>query len=161
MRDVVTNTSPLLYLHQLDRIELLRDLYQRIVVPTAVSDELAEGGRRGHAVPDPARFSWMELAEPPTPALLELVTDLGAGERAAIALAATRRSDLLLLDDALARRHAKLLGLPLSGTLGVLLRAKERGLVPAVTPLIDRLELLGFRLARDTRAAVVTLANEG
>ena len=89
-----------------------------------------------------------------------IVTDLGDGERAAIALAASRKSDLLLLDDALARRHAKLLGLVVSGTLGVLLKAKQVGLVPAVAPLVDRLDVLGFRLAAETRAAVLALAGE-
>ena len=89
-----------------------------------------------------------------------MVTALGDGERAAIALAASRRSDLLLLDDALARRHARLLGVPVTGTLGVLLRAKTAGLLPAVAPVIDRLEQLGFRLASETRAGVMRLAGE-
>jgi predicted nucleic acid-binding protein len=83
---------------------------------------------------------------------------LGAGERAAIAVA--RRSDLVLVDDALARRHAKLLGLTITGTLGVLLRAKQAGVVPAVSPVIEQLERLGFRLAPETRTAVVKLAGE-
>jgi hypothetical protein len=122
--------------------------------------ELAEGAKRGYSVPTPDRFDWVDVLPPPAEPLLEMVTDLGAGERAAIALAVMRRSDLLLLDDALARRHAKLLGLPVSGTLGVLLRAKEARLVPAVAPVLDRLESLGFRLALPTREAALRLAKE-
>jgi predicted nucleic acid-binding protein len=53
VRDVVTNTSPLLYLHQLGLLEILPRLYERVVVPTAVVEELLEGGRRGYDVPTP------------------------------------------------------------------------------------------------------------
>jgi uncharacterized protein len=160
VRDVVTNTSPLLYLHQLRLLEILPHLYQRVVVPTAVVSELADGARAGYDVPDSRSLVWADVQEAPGATILQLVTDLGDGERAAIALAASRRSDLLLLDDALARRHAQLLGLTVTGTLGVLLRAKESALIPAVVPLIDRLEHLGFRLAAETKAAVSRLANE-
>jgi hypothetical protein len=160
VRDVVTNTSPLLYLHRLRLIEVLPQLYTRVVVPTAVVRELAEGGRCGHDVPSPATLPWADVCDAPGAAILPLVTDLGDGERAAIALAASRKSDLLLLDDALARRHAQLLGLTITGTLGVLLRAKEAGLVPAITPVVERLERLGFRLAPETRVAVLKLAGE-
>lgn len=96
MRDVVTNTSPLLYLHQLGLLELLPRLYERVVVPTAVVEELAEGARCGYAVPTPDALEWVDVQEAPAPAILPLVTDLGDGERAAIAIAAARRSDLLL-----------------------------------------------------------------
>ena len=160
MRDVVTNTSPLLYLHQLRLLELLPRLYGRVVVPTAVAEELAEGGRRGHDVPTPSALEWIDLVPAPAAAILALVTDLGEGERAAIALAMSRKSDLLLIDDGLARRHAKLVGLTFTGTLGILLRAKEQRHIGALAPLIERLTELGFRLAPETRAAVLKLANE-
>jgi hypothetical protein len=130
------------------------------VVPTAVVAELAEGSKHGYDVPAPSTFGWVDVEAAPGAAILPLVTDLGDGERAAIALAASRKSDLLLLDDALARRHAKLLGLSVTGTLGVLLKAKEVGLVPAVAPLVDRFARLGFRVAGETRAAVIKLAGE-
>ncbi len=66
----------------------------------------------------------------------------------------------MIFDDALARRHAEVLGLRLTGTLGVLLDAKRAGLVPAVMPLIDDLQRLGFRLSNGTRQAVLRLAGE-
>ncbi len=160
MRDVVTNTSPLLYLHQLGLLEILPRLYERVVVPTAVVEELLEGGRRGYDVPTPESLPWARIEIAAGAAILPMVTDLGEGERAAIALAASRKSDLLLLDDALARRHARLLGLPVTGTLGVLLRAKASGHIPAIAPIVERLERLGFRLASETRAAAIRLAGE-
>ena len=51
MRDVLCNTSPLLYLHQIRRLDLLPEFYQRVVIPEAVAVELREGARLGHAVP--------------------------------------------------------------------------------------------------------------
>lgn len=160
MRDVVTNTSPLLYLHQLGLLELLPRLYERVIVPTAVVAELSDGGRFGYDVPAPATLPWVAVEAAPGAAFLPMVTALGDGERAAIALAASRKSDLLLLDDALARRHARLLGSPVTGTLGVLLRAKTAGLLPVLVPVVDKLEQLGFRLAPETRAGVIRLAGE-
>jgi predicted nucleic acid-binding protein len=160
VRDVVTNTSPLLYLHQLELIDLLARLYGEVVVPTAVAEELAEGARLGFDVPTPALVPWMKLASPPGEAWLELVTDLGKGERAAIALAASRRSGLVILDDRLARRHAQLVGLTVTGTLGILLKAREQGHLPAVRPVLDRLSALGFRLTPETRNAALRLAGE-
>jgi predicted nucleic acid-binding protein len=160
VRDVVTNTSPLLYLHQLRLIDLLPRLYERVVVPTAVAEELAEGARHGHDVPNPARLDWALIIAAPSPALLKLAPALGEGERAAIALASERGSDLLLIDDGPARRHATLLGIKITGTLGVLLRAKANGHLPAVQPLLDQLAQLGFRASPETIAAVRKLADE-
>jgi predicted nucleic acid-binding protein len=160
MHDVVTNTSPLLYLHQLGLLELLPRLYERVVVPSPVVAELSDGASLGYDVPSPSTLPWALIEAPPGAAILPIVTALGDGERAAIALAATRKSNLLLLDDSLARRHARLLGLTVTGTLGVVLRAKRESHLPAVAPVVDKLEHLGFRLARDTRAAVLRLAGE-
>lgn len=76
-------------------------------------------------------------------------------------LALESREAVAVLDDALARRVAEALGLRFTGTLGLLLDAKQLGLVPAVTPFLDRLQALGFRLAPQTRSAVLKMAGEG
>lgn len=67
---------------------------------------------------------------------------------------------IVVLDDALARQLAEALGLRLTGTLGLLLDAKQAGLVPALAPLLDQLQALRFRLAPQTRTAVLKLAGE-
>lgn len=91
--------------------------------------------------------------------MLALATDLGKGESEAIAVA-HERGALLILDDALARRHASLLGITLTGTLGVLLKAKTAGHIPKIEPLVVRLTELGFRLSAQTRDAILKLALE-
>jgi hypothetical protein len=75
-------------------------------------------------------------------------------------LALESREAVAVLDDAFARRIAETLGLRHTGTLGLLLDAKQAGLVAAVRPLLDRLQALRFRLAAHTRTAVLKLAGE-
>jgi uncharacterized protein len=67
---------------------------------------------------------------------------------------------VVILDDAVARRVAEALGLPLIGTLGIILEAKRKGLIPAVAPFLEQLQASGFRLAPHTQAAVLKLAKE-
>ena len=160
MREVVSNTSPLLYLHQLRSIDLLPRLYSQILVPASVVEELAAGRAAGHDVPDVAALPWARVVSSPTLALLALATDLGKGEAEAIAIAHERNA-LLILDDGLARRHAKVVGVALTGTLGVLVKAKTAGHIPTVATLISRLTELGFRLSDRTRDEILKLANEG
>ncbi len=77
-----------------------------------------------------------------------------------LALAMGSLGALVLLDDGPARQHAKQLGLRLTGTLGVLLKAKEAGHLPQIKPVIEELDRCGFRLDGATRAAVLNLAGE-
>lgn len=159
MAEVVSNTSPLLYLHQLGKLDLLPALYSQVLVPASVVEELDAGRAAGHDVPNIAALPWARVVSSPTLALLALATDLGKGEAEAIAIAHERNA-LLILDDGLARRHAKLVGVTLTGTLGVLVKAKTAGHLSEVAPVVSRLTELGFRLSDQTRDAVLKLANE-
>jgi len=86
-------------------------------------------------------------ARPASEKVVRLVADLGPGETGVLLLALERTDPVVILDDALARRHAEVLRIALTGTLGIFLDAKRRGLVPALTPLVDDLQRLGFRLS--------------
>ena len=160
MSEIICNTSPLQYLHQIGWLDLLPRLVTRVVVPTAVAAELAEGRRLGLDLPVPDTLPWVDLRAPRSEAVLRLAMDLGPGETAALALALESADAITILDDALARRHAEVLGLRLTGTLGVLLDAKRAGLIARVMPLIEDLQSLGFRLSGQTRDAVLCLAGE-
>ena len=151
MPETVTNTSPLQYLYQAGLLELLPALYGSIVVPQSVVEELSKGREAGVPLPDVSALDWVEVRGAREPALLPLVTDLGQGEREALAIALESHGSVLL-DDALARKHAEL--------LGVLLRAKREGHLEAVRPVLDRLDELGFRLGPAARAEVLSLAGE-
>ena len=160
MPEIICNTSPLQYLHQVGRLDLLPRLFSEVVVPTAVSAELAQGRRLGVDVPQLEVLPWVEMREPRSEVVLSLITDLGAGETATLALALERGDAVVILDDALARRHAQRLGVRFTGTLGLLLDAKRAGLIDAVTPVLDELQSLRFRLSAGTKEVIMQLAGE-
>jgi predicted nucleic acid-binding protein len=159
--DVICDTSPLQYLYQLDLLHILPALAAQVIVPPAVVSELAEGRSQGVSLPDVTRLTWVSVRRPVSELALPLVTDLGPGETQVLMLALETGDAVVVLDDALARRVAEMLGIRLTGTLGLLLDAKRAGLVSAVAPLLDKLQALRFRLAPHTRAAVLKLAGEG
>jgi hypothetical protein len=120
--------------------------------------ELAAGRAQGVNLPDLADLPWLKLVSITPPAVAP--GDLGTGELAVLALAASRPGSVVVLDDGLARRYARLAGVRFTGTCGVLLRAKQRALVREIKPLLDQLVALGFRLDAGTRAALLRLAGE-
>lgn len=160
MPDVVSNTTPLQYLHQVGRLDLLPRLYGRVIVPRAVADELRQGQLKGIDVPILPALAWVTV-QPVAPVELQRVpAALDAGEREAMALALGRKDALLLLDDAAARTQAKTLGIRFTGTLGVLVRAKHAGHISTVRPYLDQLDEAGFYLRPDVRELVLRLAGE-
>jgi uncharacterized protein len=160
MREVISNTSPLQYLYQLDLLDLLPAIYGEVLVPIGVVGEIEAGSQRGVALPHLKSLPWLHPCEVGTPALLVLVPDLGRGEREVLALALERPGALVILDDSLARRMAERLELALTGTLGLLLKAKQINRIDRVRPYISRLESLGFRLDDRTRLNILKLAGE-
>lgn len=160
MPEIISNTSPLQYLHQLRLLHILPALVSRVTIPPAVVDELAAGRERGLDLPDPEQIGWIAVRAPASIAALALVTDLGRGEAEVLALALETRNAVMVIDDSLARRVAQTLDLRFRGTLGLLLDAKRAGIVPAVAPLLDRLDELRFRLDPSPRRDVLALAGE-
>jgi predicted nucleic acid-binding protein len=151
LADAICNTSPFQYLHQLGRLDLLPRLLGRVLLPPAVASELHVGRTRGVSLPDPALLDWVESRAPRMSApALATESSLGRGETEALALA-FETGGLLVLDDGEARRVAARLGLSYTGTLGVLRRARQAGLVPRLAPELDRLAALGFRFDRAVR----------
>ncbi len=157
---VISNTSPLFYLHRLRRLDILRALYQQIVIPEAVRDELHVGRIQGEDTPDLADYDWITIRAVQVPEVLTLITDLGAGEAQVLALALEEPGSLVILDDRLARAVAQMRNIRLTGTAGVLLKAKQEGHLAAVAPLLDQMAQMGFRLTDTVRAMILSLAQE-
>ena len=160
MPEVICSTSPLQYLHQIRLLHILPVLVSSIVVPPAVIEELAAGRIGGVDVPDVGSLAWVSVRVPKALSALPLVSDLGPGETEVLMLALESTDPLVIIDDGRARQIAGALRLPLKGTLGLLLDAKRRGIVTAVKPHLDSLQDLRFRVAPETRQAVLDLANE-
>jgi predicted nucleic acid-binding protein len=160
MPDTIADTSVIQYLFQTGLLDLLPRLYSSIVVPNAVAQEISNGRSLGVKLPDLERLPWAQLRSPKLTESMKLVTDLGAGERAVLALGLENPGSLLILDDKLARRYASYLKLRLTGTLGVLLKAKAAGHLLVLKTVLEELDLLSFRVSEDTRKAVLKLAGE-
>ena len=86
---------------------------------------------------------------------------MGAGEREAIALALELRATWLVIDDLAARRLAQSLDIPVVGSLGLLLKAKEEGLIPAIRPLMEAMQRDEFRISDRLFAGILSAAGEG
>lgn len=158
-RPFVVNASPLIFLARIDHLPLLWRLAEEVLVPSAVVREVLAGQDlppalvRLEALPDLRVAPPVELPD-------EVAGwDLGAGESQVLALAASRPACEAVVDDLQARRCAKSLGIAVTGTLGLLLRAKKAGLIPAVRPLVE--ELLRSRLYLTEALVEAALAEVG
>lgn len=143
---VIVNTSPLIALDRIGRLDLLRRLFGSVVRPQSVLDEILEGERQ-YGVPSELRRSEWILTEP-DPEETVFMRELGAGETAVLALARKTGADLVVLDDLRARLAAASLGLKVTGTLGVLVAAHRADLLPNLADAFTQLRDSGFRISR-------------
>ncbi|GIX47765.1 MAG: DUF3368 domain-containing protein [Candidatus Tectimicrobiota bacterium] len=165
MPGVVVNASTLINLASIGRLELLREFHGKITVPPAVWQEVVvEGqGRPGAVEVEKAReASWLEVLTPQNQDLVKILRrDLDAGEAEAIALAVEQEADLIFLDEADARRVAEIYGLPRTGVIGVLIRAKQEGKISSLKQELDRLrEEAGFWIHEQLYRQVLEEAGE-
>lgn len=155
---VVSNTSPLITLAGVGLLELLPAVYGEIRIAEAVRDEYQ--AKRSASEPDPKALTWLvvEAVEPDRE--LAAIQGLGRGEAATIDSGAVLQARAVVLDDRLGRRIATERGLPVIGTMTVLLRAKQQGLIPAVGPVIATMLAQGRRISPRLRAHVLRIAGE-
>ena len=147
------------------KLDLLRDYYGSITVPTAVWREVVlEGeGRPGSIdIKQAHEDGWIKIAEPDDQALLRLLKqELHEGEAEAITLALEIQADLLLLDESDARKVAELYQLPKTGVVGLLLRAKSEGKISSLRQELDRLRTEGgFWISEELYWQVLTSIGE-
>lgn len=158
-RPVVANSTPLVSLWILGRLGLLRDLYGEVLIPQAVYDEfLAIERESRQAALDNA--PWIQSVRLVDPQRARVYIGLDQGEATVLALAEERSARLVIMDELKGRRYAQRLELPLTGTLGLLLLAKERGLVARLAPLLAELQEQGLHLGSALVDKVLRLAGE-
>ena len=159
---VVSNTSPIIALAGIRQLDLLRAVHGEILVPDAVFDEITVAGAGQPGAREVAAAEWIKRRPAlDAPLVNALSLELDAGEAQAIALAVEVRADLILLDERRGRRAAQRLGLTIAGTLGVLIAAKDRGVLAHVRPMLDALRAdAGFWIGDDLYNAAVAAANE-
>ncbi len=162
---VVADTSPLFYLARLRRFSLLESLYGSVHVPETVWQETLAGGRLDSEIPPmltAARASgWLTVHPVPPPLPLSGAALLDAGERDALALARQLDATLLLIDDRRGVRVATGLGFNVTGTLGVLVEARQAGLISRLAPELRSLrERTSFHFTEALFVHVLSLVRE-
>jgi len=158
---VVSNSSPLIALATLGRLDLLKLLFDQIIIPRAVYEEVVVYGEGEPGSREVAEAEWIQTRQLKDRLAVSLLQEtLDAGESEAIILAQELNARYLLMDDAMARRKARFIGLHPIGTFGILLIAKEAGLLRAVRPVLDELRQTDFRMSDRVYQDVVGKAGE-
>lgn len=127
---VVANATPLIALGLLDRLDLLRQMFDEVFVPTTVYEEVAVAGAGRPGAAAIAQANWLQMMSPQAaPTIEPMLLGLDAGEMDVLLLAREQRPDWVIIDERLGRSVARAMGLPVKGTLGILLAAVLAGLL--------------------------------
>ena len=148
---VVCDSTPLIYLARLGHFDLLRQLHELVLIPQAVWNEVAVRGAQfveGTAVQVAVKAGWMRVATPVGHLQVSQseADDLDPGEEEALQLA-VERDAMIAIGESHGRDVAKRLGLRVTGTVGILVRARHEGLIQALAPELARLRRTTFRLS--------------
>ena len=159
---VVVNSTPLILLNQIDRLDLLQKMYKKIFIAEAVYREVIVDGESNLVDGDfISRNNWIEVSKIQNDdARKTFITSLHIGEVETMILAMEKSADLCILDDLLARKHAKRLNINIIGTLGVLIAAKKMNHLDAVKPLLDQLVYSGMFISDTLYKTALSAANE-
>jgi hypothetical protein len=145
---VIVDTGPLIGLARIDRLELIRQLWNRVIVPPTVWREAVVEVPEAPGAPRiRAAANWIEIVESDEDLLAPIALLLDQGEAEALALAVGNRNATVLLDDLRARKLAKRLSLHVTGTVGLILLAKKRGLIENVREPLAQLSQVGLHLS--------------
>jgi len=138
MRKVISNTTPILSLIKIGELNLLKELYGKIQISQAVYREIETGKNRDYYV-DITKLDWIEIVPIQSASARSYLFDLDDGEAETIILAHEQAADVVIIDEKLGRRYAAQMNLPVTGTIGVLLKAKSLGLVTSIAPFLREL----------------------
>ena len=161
MRKVIVNSTPIILLSNINQLELLKQIYGEITIPQAVYDEVTEK-------PDSAcqnlknHFDWIKIETIKNPLQKKMYqAKLHDGEVEVMILAQEEpKADLVILDDNTAKKTARFLELTVTGTLGILVKAKQLKFIEKIKPLMDALIGNGFFVAQNVYNMVLEQAGE-
>ncbi len=160
MAELICDTSALIALHQVGLLHILPALSQIVVIPAAVAQELATGRAEGHDAPDVAGLQWLSIRTPAARPALPDANRLGVGESDVLWVTLETRGGVAVLDEVPARRVAGQLGIAFTGTLGLLIDAKKSGMIPAVAPVLLKLDRHDFHMSPRIRETILKAAGE-
>ena len=147
---IISDTSCFITLSNIGELNLLRLLYSKIVTTPEIVQEF------GESLPD-----WVEVipvSDKAKQKLLEIQVD--RGEASAIALALESENPILIIDDYKARKLANSLKINHTGTIGVIIAAKQKGIISSIKPLLNKIKETNFRISADLEIHALIQAEE-
>ena len=161
---VISDTSVITNLVAIDYLQLLPQLYDRVMIPEAVHRELVDIDPPAPGTLEVQTAAWLEIRAVANRAVVErlqTMVRLDLGESEAIALALELKADLLLIDERRGRAEANRLGVKITGLLGILVEAKRKNLISLVKPLMDALMATSeFRVSSTLYDQILALVDE-
>ena len=156
----VVNASPLIFLSRAGLVDLLKQAGSTIVVPSAVAGEIQQRGVNDPTAQALVNNKWLVILDVPSIPLIIQSWDLGAGESSVLTHAYNNGGMMAVIDDLCARRCAVTLNIPVIGTLGLVLIAKKRGVIPLARPVMDKLRQTGMYLSNAIMNQALALVGE-
>ncbi len=142
---IVINTGPILALIAgLEDLSILNRLYEEVLVPSEVCDEILAGGRSGFGIQQFTAATWLNKKKTRQIIPHFLSNTLDLGEAAVIQLALSEKLDVVCIDETVGRRIARLNGLMLTGSIGILIRAQKTGLITDLDSILQRMRKNGI-----------------
>jgi len=162
---VVSNASPLIALAKIGQLQLLCSVYKEVYISAVVREEVGfirSGVENRPGTEEISSARWIQTVNVSNLAEVEVLRErLDAGESEAIVLAIELKADLLLIDEARGRKVAQAKGVNTTGTVGTLVAAKRKGLIPELATLLDCLVDSGFRMSEELYQTALLLGDEG
>ncbi len=156
---VVSNSTCIIALLRVEKLSILKDLFDGILIPDEVYREIYVDGKEGFM--ELERSDFFEVKKIKNKRFFNLLRGLiDDGEAASIILALEKDANLIILDDKDARKIAEKLGLKVTGTAGVLLLAKKKGIIKEIKPILEEMRMNGFYLSDDITKIVLREAGE-
>jgi len=159
---VVSDTTPLIGLASIGRLDLLLEIFGEVYIPQAVYGETVTHGREeGIAKQAVANAKWIHVVEVKDRLAVDVLLDeMDLGEVETIILASEMKADWVLMDERKGRRKLSQLNIPKIGTIGVLLKARQLRLIPKLKPEIEKLQQTGFSISPTVVSEILKLAGE-
>ena len=159
-RDLVINTGPILALTAAGHFDILRKLFAKVVVPYEVVQEVEAGGRTQFAREEFRAVSWLDKRATATTLPPLLQSTLDPGEAAVVALATSEHIATVAIDETVGRRIGRLHGLSVTGSLGILIQAKQQGSPIMLRPAIASMRQHGIWLSSSLEKECLRAAGE-
>lgn len=156
----VVNASPLIFLSRAGLIDLLKQAGSTIVVPSPVAEEIKRRGVNDPTAQALVNNEWLVIFDVPSIPPVIQSWDLGAGESSVLTHAYNNAGMIAIIDDLCARRCAVTFNIPVIGTLGLVLIAKKRGVIPLARPVMDKLRQTGMYLSNAIMNQALALVGE-